>query len=515
MSRPELSTTTRKKPWVLTFFGLLAASDLLAMPFFVGAPDAAKMPDMVRFLGHFHPVFLHLPIGVFALIILQELWLMVRKKGGASDDASLYPLFFGAISAGVAAVLGFLLYHGEAEFSKSELVEQHLWAGLFFAVAAVLTLLAKLWTVAMQWNPMFYRLLLFVSVGIMGFASHEGASITHGENYLTEYAPESIQKLMAPQANAEDKKSAQSVSASTVVPSDPVVYSDIVAPILERRCLQCHKESKFKGKFRMDTYELLVKGGKSGSGLEPGNSAESNIIIRMDLPLDDEEHMPPEGKPDIEDSEVAIIKWWIDNGADAKKKLSQSPVPPAIQEAINKLTAAVSPAKTVLPPAIIETDKNLLAAVSNISKEFPGTLTFESQQSQWLTFTAVSMRANFDDAGFKKLAPVLSQLVSLDLSATKITDQSVAQLSVAKNLRLIRLSETSITDLSIDTLVQLSTLESINLYGTYVTDVGVSKLSLLPNLKRLYLWKTSVTPDAIKRLKEKLPACEIVTGIEA
>ena len=106
MSEPDMPKTTRKKPWVLTFFGLLAASDLLAMPFFVGAPDAAKMPDMVRFLGHFHPVFLHLPIGVFALIILQELWLMVRKKGGASDDASLYPLFL------VQSVRGSLLFWG-------------------------------------------------------------------------------------------------------------------------------------------------------------------------------------------------------------------------------------------------------------------------------------------------------------------------------------------------------------------------------------------------------------------
>ena len=142
-------------------------------------------------------------------------------------------------------------------------------------------------------------------------------------------------------------------------------------------------------------------------------------------------------------------------------------------------------------------------------------MSFESQASALLTFTAVSLRGNLSDADFGKLAPVASQFVTVDLSATKITDLSVAKLATAKNLRLIRLSETAITDASIDTLLKLPSLESINLYGTKVTDAGIKKLAEMPNLKRLYLWKTAVTPEAVKALKEKLPKCEIITGVEA
>ena len=302
--------------------------------------------------------------------------------------------------------------------------------------------------------------------------------------------------------------------------AEQFVYTDIVKPILERRCVQCHKESKAKGKFRMDTYEMLVKGGKEGPGLEPGKSAESNILIRISLPPDDEEHMPPEGKPDIEDSEVAIIKWWIDNGADPKKSIKEFDVPAAIKEAIAKLvpgSAAESSetAESSAHPAPTGPDEALKASVAGISKDFPGALSFESQQSSLLTFTAVSLRGNLDDAGFKKLEPVTSHLVTVDLSATKITDKAVAQLGSSKKLRLIRLAETGVTDAAIDTLLKIPTLESINLYGTKVTDAGVSKLSSLSNLKRLYLWQTAVTPAAIKALKEKLPACEIITGIDS
>lgn len=509
MTHQDHPTPRRGKPWALTLFGLAAASGLVAMPFLAGPPDGEKMPDLVRFLGHFHPVLLHLPIGVFALILFQELGAIFGRRGDVSRSTSLFPLFFGAASAIVAVLAGFLLYHGEVQFRGNSLADRHLWGGLIFAVAAVVTFILKAWTVALNGNPAFYRLLLFVSLGVMGFASHDGASLTHGEDYLTEYAPQPIRSLLG-----TDKPEAASPSAPAKVAGEQLVYADIVAPILERRCVQCHKEGKAKGKFRMDTYEFLVKGGKEGPGLEPGKSAASNILIRMNLPTDDEDHMPPEGKPDIEDPEVAILTWWIDNGADPKKLLTAFDVPASIKEAIAKV-AAIAPAEvaeSAAPAHVAGPDEALKSSVADISKQFPGALSFESQQSALLTFTAVSMRGNFDDAGFKALAPVFPHLVTVDLSATKVTDQAVSQLSSATHLRLIRLAETGVTDASIDTLLKLSSLESINLYGTKVTDAGVGKLSVLPNLKRLYLWQTAVTPAAIKALKEKLPSCEIITG---
>ena len=518
MADHHLPTTPGKKPWALTFFGLLAAGGLVAMPFLAGPPDGDRMPDIVRFIGHFHPLLLHLPIGVFILIVLQELGAIFGKRHHEKvANKAMFPLFFGVVSAFVAVIAGFMLFQGSNEYSGSALAERHLWGGLIFAVAAVITFIMKAWTISSSGNPAFYRMLLFTSVSVMGFASHDGASITHGENYLTEYAPNPVRSLLGLE------KKAGKESKPTVVPekrlAEQFVYTDIVKPILERRCLQCHKESKSKGKFRMDTYDLLVKGGKEGRGIEPGKSAASNILIRMALPKDDDEHMPPEGKPAIEDHEIAIIKWWIDNGADPKKSIKDFEVPAAIKEAIAKLTPGSAPtsaddSESVAPaPVAAGPDEALKASVAGISKEFPGALSFESQQSSLLTFTAVSLRGNLDDTGFKKLAPVTSQFVTVDLSATKITDQGVAQLAASKNLRLIRLAETGVTDAVIDTLLKIPSLESINLYGTKVTDAGVSKLAALTNLKRLYLWQTAVTPDAIKTLKEKLPACEIITGI--
>jgi uncharacterized membrane protein len=523
MAENDLSTTRRRKPWALTFFGLLAAGGVISMPFLAGPPNGEELPDIVRFLGHFHPVLLHLPIGVFILIVLQEIGAIFgRRHHEEVANTSMFPLFFGAASAVLAVIAGFLLFQGSSDYAGNALAERHLWGGLIFSVLAIITFILKAWTVALSGNPAFYRLLLFASVGLMGFASHDGASMTHGENYLTQYAPDPVRALLGLEKKKQKESDPDAAPAKSA--SQQLVYADIVAPILEQRCVQCHKEGKAKGKFRMDTYELLVKGGKEGPGIEPGNAAESNIIVRIELRPEDEDHMPPEGKPDIEDPEVAIVKWWIDNGADPKKSLADFEVPAAIKEAIAKLAPATAkPAETAEnddphggPHAAPKgPDQALVAAVAGFSKDFPGALSFESQQSDLVTFTAVSLRGNLDDTGFKKLAAITPQLVTVDLSATKITDQSVSQLATAKNLRLIRLAETGITDASIDTLLKLPNLESINLYGTKVTDAGVSKLSSMPNLKRLYLWQTAVTPEAVKALKEKLPSCEIITGIDS
>ncbi len=505
---------TRRRPWGITFFGLLAVAGLISMPFVAGKPGDEELPDIIRFIGHFHPVLLHLPIGVFILIVLQELGAIFFRGARENQGASLFPLFFGAASSIVAVIAGFLLYHGHAaDYAGDPTADRHLWGGLIFAVFAVITFIFKAWCVATAGNPAWYRMLLFGSVGIMSFASHDGASLTHGSDYLTKYAPDPIRRMLG----LEPAKPAKPADKA---PGEQLVYADIVAPILERRCVQCHKPGKIKGKLRMDTFEMLVKGGSEGPAIEPGKSAESNIIVRMELPEDDDEHMPPEGKPDIEDHEIAVIKWWIDSGADPAKPLSAFQVPAEIQAALAKLSSVPaadlkeSAAGHGAPAKAAGPDEQLKSAVSGLSKDFPGALSFESQQSANVTFTAVSLRGKLDDETFGKLGPVIPKLVTADLSATKITDKSVASLASASQLRQLRLAETPVTDAAIDALLKIPSLESVNFYGTKVTDAGVAKLAALPNLKRLYVWQTAVTPAAIEELRKKLPKCEIIGGAQ-
>jgi len=333
MAEKPSPVIARKMLMLVTASAMAVALALIALPFVAGEPGK-KWPDIVLFLGRFHMLVLHIPIGVFVLILLQELAAMVMRRADARP--SRFALALGMISAVVAALAGFLLYHGSGDdYADNPLAERHLWAGMAFAVAAIATWLARLWADAMGANPVWYRLMLCATFGIMTFAGHDGASMTHGRDYLTQYAPTWLHGMLG-----DEKKPSVPEVVKLV---DPVVYTEIIAPILERRCVSCHNAEKSKGYYRMDTYELLVKSGLEGEGLKPGSAAESYIIKLIELPLDDDMHMPPDGKPQVTAAELLVLKWWIDQGADPAKKLSESNATADISAALKEIAGEKQP----------------------------------------------------------------------------------------------------------------------------------------------------------------------------
>ena len=490
-----------RHPIVITIAGTLLIGAIAGLPFFVGPPNQEGLPDTAKFIGRFHPVVLHLPIGMIIWVIVSELLNVFSKRSDAPSSRTA--MGFAAASAVIAALLGFVLYHSTPDYDR-ELVERHLYGGLAFSCASILAYVIKVWADTKGGKGTWlYRTVLLASVGIMTITSHDGASLTHGKGYLTDYASEPLRRSLGMEPRRTEKK---------IVDQDAerAVYAGIIVPILESKCYSCHNEEKQKGRYRMDRYEMLLAGGNEGEAIVRGKSAESNLVIRIELPESDEEHMPPEGKKDLEDHEVLLIKWWIDNGASKDAKISDLPANDAVKSAIKKSV----PASTAKPQAkqTVEADTSLKKIVEQLRQDFPA-LQFEAKDSSRVVFTAVGLGDRFDDAALAKLAPVLPSMVSLDISHTAVTDDGVKILASATGLKSLRLAETLIGDASLETLVNLTELESLNLYGTQVTSQGLIKLCSLQKLKKLYLWRTKVDEMTLQDLREKLPACEIVTGI--
>lgn len=526
-------------PIFLTLFGLAVVAALAMLPFWAGPPPEDGLPDLAKFIGRFHPVALHLPIGMLLLVLALEFGRLFSKKPSSSTQVAM---FLAAASAVVAVLLGFVLYYSMPGDYDKELSERHLNGGIIFACGTVAAFVVKVWVdVAGGKGTWLYLTTLLGSSAMMGIASHDGASLTHGKDYLTQYAPNEVRKVIGLPLKEEKKPkakpaaggdattlastgseggngSSEATPVATKAPGEQVVYTDIIAPIFEAKCYSCHNADKQKGKYRMDEYELLIKGGKEGEGIIHGKSADSNIIVRIDLPEDDDEHMPPEGKKDLEPHEVVLIKWWIDGGASKDGKLADLQ---ATDEVKTALTKVVPPEQLAQQKAASEAEVKQAAAkrdsvkseVERLRKEFPAALNFESQSSSGVTFTAVSMRKDFGDEQLAKLGPVMSALVSLDLSSSTVTDSGAKLLKDAAELRSLRLSETGVTDAGLDVLAGLPKLESLNLYGTQVTNDGVMKLASLTNLKKLYLWQTKVDDAGMQALKAKLPGCDIVMGL--
>jgi mono/diheme cytochrome c family protein len=133
-----------------------------------------------------------------------------------------------------------------------------------------------------------------------------------------------------PPAAAPAPAPAPAAAAAPAGPPDPekAVYAGLIQPIFNAKCIGCHGEKKQKGKLQVHTFDLLVKGGDSGEKtVIAGKSAESLIIKRTALPVDEDEHMPPKDKDQLTEKEVKILKWWIDAGLKNDVKIKDSGAP--------------------------------------------------------------------------------------------------------------------------------------------------------------------------------------------
>lgn len=113
-------------------------------------------------------------------------------------------------------------------------------------------------------------------------------------------------------------------SASAFAQSAPgkVQYARDVLPILSTHCFTCHgPDSKLqKAGLRLDLFETAVKKLKTGNhAIVPGKVKESELIARI-VSADDSDRMPPAStKKSLTEKEKAILKQWIEEGAEYQR----------------------------------------------------------------------------------------------------------------------------------------------------------------------------------------------------
>lgn len=92
-------------------------------------------------------------------------------------------------------------------------------------------------------------------------------------------------------------------------------FQAAVKPVLRQNCYRCHFGLNHKGDFNLTTRDLLLKGGKSGVDVIPGDPQHSVLVraIRHQGPGDHPMPMPPKDK--LSETEIAAIVKWIADGA--------------------------------------------------------------------------------------------------------------------------------------------------------------------------------------------------------
>jgi hypothetical protein len=440
--------------------------------------------ELTLFFGRFHPLLVHLPVAFILLLAALELLALVPRFRHAHDLRGLVAGLAAPVSLG-SALCGWLLSQGGGY--DANLLQWHKWTG--FAVAAATLLLFLLHRLQ---HSLAYRVCLCGACALLLAASHYGGSLTHGSDYLTRYAPPPIRSLLG----VKPKSPPPAQTGAGPAKADQPFFTTAVRPVLDKYCVSCHGPEKSKGELHLDSLEGLRKGGESGPVLTAGQAPQSPLIKRLRLPPAEEDHMPPDGKPQPSSEEIALLEWWINAGAPADKPARELNLPEKIRAMLPDGLGArpggvvTNVAQSTAPKPQAE----VLPLAGQLADELGISISTLAPEEPWLQANASLAATNFGDAELARLAPLTLNLRWLDLGGTGVTDAGLEQVARMKNLSRLHLERTGLTDAGLEHLAGLPELAYLNLYGTKVTDAGLACLKADPKLRQLYLWQTQVTP---------------------
>src|SRR6204780_2980563 len=428
-----------KPVWIAS---LLASVLLLLLPS-IFRLDGKTHADWQQFLGRFHPLVVHLPIGLVLLVPLLE---FAGKLRPALHEAAMFILSVSVLSCLLALTLGYLLAYGSGDEGAG--VSRHMWGGIALTIGVVGCALLRGASGGLRG---LYPYLLGCVLLLLAWTAHQGGSLTHGNNYLTEYLPGPLKRLSG----------MGTVQAKAFAYPDSF-YAKHIYPVFDANCVACHGEGKVKANLRLDSYDRLMRGGEDGAVVIPGDPARSTLFKRITLPPDDKKFMPSEGKPPLKAEEIAWIKAWIAQGASPEQKT----------------LAGISVREEEPPPPPVADYSGMMAQISQTAKSAGVTLVPVSRNlGDGLILNTVDAGTKFGDAQLAALARFAPYIVEAELARTSVTDACFATLAKFSQLRAIHLEGTAVTGTVLATLTKLQQLRYLNLSGTQVTKAAVAPLS--------------------------------------
>lgn len=428
--------------------------------------------------GRFHPILVHLPIGILAFGIIL---VFLSKKDSNQHLAAIRLAFLlGGIAAVLSSVSGFLQYQYEG--FTWDTVQFHFLLGWS-------TALASFWLFyEVHKDSVFPKHLKWKSTGLFGLmllTGHLGGNITHGEEYLIEVLPPEVQELMGVDLQANQ---------GLVIPEQGweqlAYYDQVVQPIINQNCKSCHNPKNLKGELDLTSFEALLKGGEGGSVLMAGNAEESSLYARLILPKDDEDHMPPEEKRQPQKEAIELIKAWIELGGTKESKLGESTIS---AETLEPFFHRVE--KPFYPEQIVE------AASAETLDQLKSEGFFAeqvSEESNWLLISCINFQ-DFNNQDWTKLTPVKNQIVYLDLTGTEITDPILDSISSLPNLTVLKLNQTGISGSTLAALNSNQHLKNLYLNNTAISFDQLNLLNNHPSLEKVFAFETPLSEAEIPK----------------
>lgn len=438
-----------------------------------------EIPPFIQAFGRAHPLVLHFPIVLLLLAFIFEI-LIVSPQQKALINAADWILLAAALTSAIAALMGFFL--SKEEGYEGTDITIHKWMGI------LCSLLSFIWFACRK--AIRKKKVLTIITGtcistILLITGHKGANITHGSDFL-------LSPVMS-----------QATNAPTVFIEDAIIYPHVVKPILEAKCMGCHNNNKAKGELVMETEPLLLKGGKNGKLWNLASPDMGLMMQRIHLPLKDEEHMPPAGKPQLTEEEARILYLWIKGGASFTKKITEL----SLGDSLRIIATPFLKSNSIETYDFAAADDNV---IQQLNTDYRG-ITPVATGSPALAVNFYGMN-QFKNEHLKELEKIKNNIVTLHLSKMPVTDEDLKTIGNFSNLRNLNLSFTTIKGDGLQYLSRLQNLKQISLSGTNIGFNHLKPLMQLRQLASVKIWNTSITPKDLTHYRTNFPKINFETG---
>jgi hypothetical protein len=314
-----------------------------------------------------------------------------------------------------------------------------------------------------------------------------------------------------------------------------VDFQKQVFPILERNCTECHRATyvdengrkrRPKGKVMLDTLANIKKS-KRGKLIIAKKPDDSILLESISLAADDEDRMPPPKKgPPLSKPQIALIKRWIEEGADygswtgeaTAKKSGDKEKKSSSKKAGSKQTKGNTKAtakKRRGPAPVVTLSKGLSPVKPAALAPFGGkdalfTVQSVGDDNPLLRVSCCGRTDLVDDAALSALLPIADHVFELDLARSRVGDAGCAVIAKMKRLTKLDLRQSRVSSAGAKELAACRELRSLNLFDTRIGDYAMVAFADLKQLEQLYVWKTDVTAKAVVRLREKRKGLRVV-----
>lgn len=442
------------------------------------------LPYWLQPVGRLHALVLHFPIVMLILAIGLDLFRFTVNK----DYKVIYGnfsrslLLAGALLAGITVIMG--LFLSREEGYKGDTLQWHKWmgAGLFFMASVIYWLKDKNW-----YNITASGFSALTIIGLLIITGHNGATLTHGENFIMQPITATLKKPPVPLEEA-------------------IVYADVIQPILDKKCISCHNSSKLKGELALTDSLALIKGGKSGKLFVPGNDSIGLLLKRVHLPLDEEKHMPPEGKPQLTKEETMLITLWIREAAGFNKKVIALPVDDSL-----RLLAAAALKPGIDSSLVFDFPAANEKTIAKLNTNYRTIAQF-AKESPALDVSIYNREA-YSVKQLEELEDIKRQVISINLNKLPVTDADLKTISQFENLRKLDLNFSAVTGEGLKALSSLKHLHTLAISGTKVSFTALREiLSALNALKIISIWNTDISSQQVATLRNDYKTVQFIEG---